>query len=107
MALNGEEESTVSLVDVLEEDDELEDIAYAVLGASDPDKCSYPQVGKCASLRPVCTRKSAAIESSGNLDYKALETQSNKPIFVVMNDLLGTIISANVSIQCLFLCLGQ
>ncbi|XP_048829833.1 putative E3 ubiquitin-protein ligase UBR7 [Brienomyrus brachyistius] len=43
MALNGEEESTVSLVDVLEEDDELEDIAYAVLGASDPDKCSYPQ----------------------------------------------------------------
>lgn len=39
------EEQTVSLVDVLEEDEELEEEASAVLGGSDSDHCSYPQVG--------------------------------------------------------------
>ncbi|XP_062858421.1 putative E3 ubiquitin-protein ligase UBR7 [Trichomycterus rosablanca] len=37
------EEGTVSLVDVLEEDEELEQEASAVLGASDSEKCSYPE----------------------------------------------------------------
>ncbi|XP_037541608.1 putative E3 ubiquitin-protein ligase UBR7 [Nematolebias whitei] len=37
------EEQTVSLVDVLEEDEELEEEASAVLGGSDSDSCSYPQ----------------------------------------------------------------
>lgn len=35
----------VSLVDVLEEDEELENEACAVLGGSDSEKCSYSQVG--------------------------------------------------------------
>uniref|UniRef100_A0A8C9S0D4 Ubiquitin protein ligase E3 component n-recognin 7 n=1 Tax=Scleropages formosus TaxID=113540 RepID=A0A8C9S0D4_SCLFO len=43
MAVDSGDEPTFSLVDVLEEDDELEEEAYAVLGGSDPDKCSYPQ----------------------------------------------------------------
>lgn len=38
------EEQTVSLVDVLEEDEELEEEASAVLAGSDSDHCSYPQV---------------------------------------------------------------
>ncbi|XP_060772272.1 putative E3 ubiquitin-protein ligase UBR7 isoform X2 [Neoarius graeffei] len=37
------EEATVSLVDVLEEDEELEQEASAVLGGSDSEKCSYPE----------------------------------------------------------------
>ncbi|XP_017293782.1 putative E3 ubiquitin-protein ligase UBR7 [Kryptolebias marmoratus] len=37
------EEQTVSLVDVLEEDEELEEEASAVLAGSDSDLCSYPQ----------------------------------------------------------------
>ncbi|KAF7654045.1 hypothetical protein LDENG_00075310 [Lucifuga dentata] len=37
------EEQTVSLVDVLEEDEELEEEASAVLGGSDSEHCSYPQ----------------------------------------------------------------
>lgn len=37
------EEPTVSLVDVLEEDEELEEEASAVLAGSDSDHCSYPQ----------------------------------------------------------------
>ncbi|XP_072217935.1 putative E3 ubiquitin-protein ligase UBR7 [Leuresthes tenuis] len=37
------EELTVSLVDVLEEDEELEEEASAVLAGSDSDHCSYPQ----------------------------------------------------------------
>lgn len=45
------EEQTVSLVDVLEEDEELEEEASAVLAGSDPDHCSYPQVGAPA-VRP-------------------------------------------------------
>lgn len=44
MAANdGAEEATVSLVDVLEEDEELENEASAVLGGSDSEKCSYPE----------------------------------------------------------------
>ncbi|XP_055005158.1 putative E3 ubiquitin-protein ligase UBR7 [Boleophthalmus pectinirostris] len=38
------EEPVVSLVDVLEEDEELEEEASAVLGASDAEHCSYSQV---------------------------------------------------------------
>uniref|UniRef100_A0A8D3E0W4 Putative E3 ubiquitin-protein ligase UBR7 n=1 Tax=Scophthalmus maximus TaxID=52904 RepID=A0A8D3E0W4_SCOMX len=37
------EEQTVSLVDVVEEDEELEEEASAVLAGSDSDHCSYPQ----------------------------------------------------------------
>ncbi|XP_057679302.1 putative E3 ubiquitin-protein ligase UBR7 isoform X2 [Corythoichthys intestinalis] len=37
------EEQTVSLVDVLEEDKELEEEASAVLAGSDAERCSYPQ----------------------------------------------------------------
>ncbi|XP_066532670.1 putative E3 ubiquitin-protein ligase UBR7 isoform X1 [Hoplias malabaricus] len=44
MAVNeSAEEATVSLVDVLEEDEELEQEASAVLGGSDSEKCSYPE----------------------------------------------------------------
>ncbi|KAM4633671.1 putative E3 ubiquitin-protein ligase UBR7 isoform 2-T2 [Polymixia lowei] len=38
-----EEEATVSLVDVLEEDEELENEASAVLGGSNSEQCSYPE----------------------------------------------------------------
>lgn len=47
----------MSLVDVLEEDEELEEEASAVLGGSDSDHCSYPQVSSpetwstCADIR--------------------------------------------------------
>lgn len=44
MAANDGEEATVSLVDVLEQDEELENEASAVLGGSDSEKCSYPEV---------------------------------------------------------------
>lgn len=44
-------EPVVSLVDVLEEDEELENEACAVLGGSDSEKCSYSQV-RAARLRP-------------------------------------------------------
>ncbi|XP_024912708.1 putative E3 ubiquitin-protein ligase UBR7 isoform X2 [Cynoglossus semilaevis] len=37
------EEQTVSLLDVLKEDEELEEEASAVLAGSDSDHCSYPQ----------------------------------------------------------------
>lgn len=37
-------EATLSLQDVLEEDQELEDTANAVLGDSDDSKCSYLKV---------------------------------------------------------------
>ncbi|OCT68260.1 ubiquitin protein ligase E3 component n-recognin 7 L homeolog isoform X1 [Xenopus laevis] len=52
MAANGQpekqdggegEEPVLSLLDVLEEDDALEDEACAVLGACDAEKCSYPE----------------------------------------------------------------
>lgn len=45
------DEQTVSLVDVLEEDEELEEEASAVLAGSDSDHCSYPQV----SVFILCT----------------------------------------------------
>ncbi|XP_061609447.1 putative E3 ubiquitin-protein ligase UBR7 [Phyllopteryx taeniolatus] len=37
------EEQTVSLVDVVQEDDELQEEASAVLAGSDSERCSYPQ----------------------------------------------------------------
>ncbi|KAG2457718.1 BTBD7 protein, partial [Polypterus senegalus] len=43
MAANDGDEAVLSLVDVLEEDEALEDEACAVLGGSDPEKCSYPE----------------------------------------------------------------
>lgn len=43
MAAKKEDEAIVSLVDVLEEDEELENEASAVLAGSDPEKCSYPE----------------------------------------------------------------
>ncbi|XP_062323395.1 putative E3 ubiquitin-protein ligase UBR7 [Osmerus eperlanus] len=43
MAANEGDEATLSLVDVLEEDEELENEASAVLGGSDSEKCSYPE----------------------------------------------------------------
>ncbi|KAG7466300.1 hypothetical protein MATL_G00163380 [Megalops atlanticus] len=43
MAVNERDEPVLSLVDVLEEDEELENEVLAVLGSSDPEKCSYPQ----------------------------------------------------------------
>ncbi|XP_062415496.1 putative E3 ubiquitin-protein ligase UBR7 isoform X3 [Pungitius pungitius] len=53
------EEQTVSLVDILEEDEELEEEASAVLAGSDSDHCSYPQgyvkrqaLYACNSCRP-------------------------------------------------------
>lgn len=46
-------EPVVSLVDVLEEDEELENEACAVLGGSDPEKCSYSQVRAARLLPPV------------------------------------------------------
>lgn len=45
------EEQTVSLVDVLEEDEELEEEASAVLAGSDSDHCSYPQVSLTSRIR--------------------------------------------------------
>lgn len=45
------EEQTVSLVDVLEEDEELEEEASAVLAGSDSDHCSYPQVSLTWKIR--------------------------------------------------------
>lgn len=43
MAASEGDETTLSLVDVLEEDEELENEASAVLGGSDSEKCSYPE----------------------------------------------------------------
>ena len=47
-------EPVVSLVDVLEEDEELENEACAVLGGSDSEKCSYSQVRAARLLPPHC-----------------------------------------------------
>ena len=44
MAVNEDSEATMSLNDILE-DDELRE-AMSVLAGSDPEKCSYPQVTK-------------------------------------------------------------
>ena len=38
-------EEVVSLQDVLEEDQQLEQTANAVLGPSDDDRCTYAKVG--------------------------------------------------------------
>lgn len=46
-------EPVVSLVDVLEEDEELENEACAVLGGSDAEKCSYSQVGARGRRLPL------------------------------------------------------
>ncbi|XP_058847515.1 putative E3 ubiquitin-protein ligase UBR7 [Acipenser ruthenus] len=43
MAVNEGDEVVLSMVDVLEENEELENEASAVLGGSDPEKCSYPK----------------------------------------------------------------
>lgn len=45
-------EPVVSLVDVLEEDEELENEACAVLGGSDSEKCSYSQVSARRGASP-------------------------------------------------------
>ena len=44
LAEGSSRESVLSLQEVIEEDTELEQMANAVLGASDDKKCTYPQV---------------------------------------------------------------
>ena len=44
LAEGSSRESVLSLQEVIEEDKELEQMANAVLGASDDKKCTYPQV---------------------------------------------------------------
>ena len=44
MAVQLDEEDAVCLEDILEEDQELEDTANAVLGDSEDSKCSYSKV---------------------------------------------------------------
>lgn len=39
-----DEDSVISLKDVIEEDQELQDTANAVLGDSDDTNCTYPEV---------------------------------------------------------------
>ena len=53
MAVNEDSEATLSLNDILE-DDELRE-AMSVLAGSDPEKCSYPQVTK-SNLYVQCPR---------------------------------------------------
>lgn len=62
-------EPVVSLVDVLEEDEELEKEACAVLGGSDSEKCSYSQVGtrpgpRLPRVLPNLPSLTAALSSS-------------------------------------------
>ncbi|KAJ3607171.1 hypothetical protein NHX12_026684 [Muraenolepis orangiensis] len=52
-----EEENTVSLVDVMQEDEELQNEASAVLAGSDSDLCSYPQGGEAAGVCLACSYK--------------------------------------------------
>ena len=52
----GKSEDTVSMVDVLEEDKALEEEANAVLGASDDQNCTYPQVFIMIVLLRKCWR---------------------------------------------------
>ncbi|XP_058470000.1 putative E3 ubiquitin-protein ligase UBR7 isoform X2 [Solea solea] len=60
------EEHTVSLVDVLEEDEELEEEASAVLAGSDSDHCSYPQgYVKRQALYSCNTCKPKGAEAAG------------------------------------------
>ena len=44
LAEGSSRESVLSLQEVIEEDTELEQMANAVLGASDDKKCTYPKV---------------------------------------------------------------
>ena len=44
LAEGSSRENVLSLQEVIEEDTELEQMANAVLGASDDKKCTYPQV---------------------------------------------------------------
>ncbi|KAG9336572.1 hypothetical protein JZ751_002919 [Albula glossodonta] len=44
MAVHVEDEHIVSLVDVLQKEEDIENEAFAVLGGSDPEKCSYPRI---------------------------------------------------------------
>lgn len=39
-----DEMNAITMVDVLKEESELEEDANAVLGGSDPQNCTYPQV---------------------------------------------------------------
>lgn len=60
------EEHTVSLVDVLEEDEELEEEASAVLAGSDSDHCSYPQgYVKRQALYACSTCTPKGVEAAG------------------------------------------
>jgi hypothetical protein len=43
----------VSMLDVLQEDESLEDEANAVLGASDDKQCTYDQVGLTVATRKL------------------------------------------------------
>ena len=51
MALQDDEDTVMSLGDVLEEDKELEETANAVLGDSEDSECSYKKVN--ASRLPI------------------------------------------------------
>jgi E3 ubiquitin-protein ligase UBR7 len=42
-----EETNVITMVDVLKEEQELEDDAKAVLGASDDQNCTYSRVNMC------------------------------------------------------------
>ena len=44
MSAGGDDEAIVSLQDVVEEDQQLEQTANAVLGDSDDTQCTYPKV---------------------------------------------------------------
>lgn len=41
---NSEEDNSVTMLDVLQEESQLEEDAYAVLGASDDRNCTYNKV---------------------------------------------------------------
>ena len=56
LKMAGNSEDTFSMVDVLEEDRELEEEANAVLGASDDQNCTYPQVSVMIFLLRKCCR---------------------------------------------------
>lgn len=44
-AFPDEDEETITMLDVIEREDELEEEASAVLGNSDEKNCTYPKVG--------------------------------------------------------------
>lgn len=50
MSVGGEDEAIVSLQDVLEEDQRLEQTANAVLGDSDDTQCTYSKVSRLWSF---------------------------------------------------------